>query len=52
MISKYGGKILSSLSIEEWMVDDSFWGIEKKASFVAGEEPESTMEIEAWMYDN
>ncbi len=41
-----------ALSIEEWMVDDSFWGIEKKASFVVEEEPESAMEIEAWMYDN
>ncbi|HKK82378.1 MAG TPA: hypothetical protein VJ909_09020 [Prolixibacteraceae bacterium] len=40
------------LTLEEWMVDEQFWGIEKEASFVVEEEPESAMEIEDWMYDN
>jgi hypothetical protein len=41
-----------ALDIEEWMVDESFWGIEKEASIDVGETSEGSMEIESWMYDN
>ena len=41
-----------ALTIEGWMVSESFWGIEKNTSFVFEEEPEATLEIEKWMYDN
>ncbi|MBN1768890.1 MAG: hypothetical protein JXR50_07485 [Prolixibacteraceae bacterium] len=41
----------TEMMIEDWMLDEKFWGFEEKA-IVVKEEPEGSLEIESWMYDD
>lgn len=41
----------TEMIIEDWMLDEQFWGFEEKAIEVE-EEPGSSLEVESWMYDD
>ncbi len=41
-----------ALLVEDWMIDENYWGIEKESLQDGNEEPERGMVIESWMYND